>query len=177
MKLLTTLLILSACAVQDSHPLHMERVSNFVTPIEAENLTALKGWIGVLDRQPITNGNNKPTYEVMKQINDDCNKKAYKLTPAWPTAKEFAMSSTADCKGFAICKYYALRKAGFSANQLNLWSGDYTHKAHLMLTAGVNNKQYALDIGAESDLPEAKDYFYKNFWPTYRFNEVGWTVN
>ena len=177
MKLLTTLLFLSACTIPDSHKLHMEHVSNFVRPIEKESLAPLKGWKEVLSRQPVATGANKPTYEVMKQINDDCNKKDYKLTPKWSTPNEFAMSSTSDCKGFAVCKYYALRKAGFNADQLNLWSGDYTHKAHLMLTASINNKQYALDIGAESNLPEAKNYFYKNFQPTYRFNEMGWAVN
>lgn len=178
LKAIFIIATLSGCTTHHAHPIYIQNVQNFVREINSsEDFITLKDWLGVLSRQHIVAGSTLPTYASMKLINDNCNRKIYKVTPSWPTPNEFAHSASGDCKGFAICKYYALRRAGFSADQLNLWSGDYNGIPHLILVAKLNNKQFVLDIGAEANLPEAKDYFYKHFQPAYRFNENGWDVN
>ena len=179
MKKLIPLLFLIACApAHKGHPIHVANISNYVRDIQHTNdFSTLKEWVGVLNRQSIISGSGKPTYANMRTINTICNNKVYKLNPAWPTPNEFKQDKSGDCKGFAICKYYALRKAGFKASQLNLWSGDYNGVSHMVLVAELDNKEYVLDIGAENGLPLAKDYFYNNFQPAYRFNENGWDVN
>lgn len=170
--------VLQACApVLQGHPLYAQHVTNFVRPIEPTvDFEALKGWIGVLNRQPVLQHKGVPSYDVMKTINEDCNKKAYAVTPEWPTPAEFTAAKSGDCKGFAICKYYKLRTAGFSANQLNLWSGDYAGHPHLVLVVSVRGIQYVLDI-VNPNLPQAQEYFYNHFQPSYRFNEFGWDTN
>lgn len=176
MKRLIPLLFLMACAHQ-SHPLYVH-TSNYVKDIQyTSDFKVLKDWNEILQRQHIQSGNSKPTFEAIKTINSNCNNKPYRKNPIWPTEKEFLFAKNGDCKGFAICKYYALRRAGFKAEQLNLWSGDYNGHSHMILVAELDNIQYVLDIGSESNLPLAKDYFYKNFQPAYRFNENGWDVN
>lgn len=178
-RYIAILLLIAACGQKpNSHPVYIPFVNNFVRDIEhTGDFKVLREWIEVLQRQPIVSGNGKLTYAALEAVNINCNKKPYKINSKWPTPKEFMDALDGDCKGYAICKYYALRKAGWKASQLNLWSGDYNHRAHMMLVAELNGKQYVLDIGSESDLPEAKDYFYKNFQPAYRFNENGWDVN
>jgi len=176
MKILIPLLFLIACAPH-GHPIHIKNVQNFAREINDTSKPLDMNWINVMKRQPVVSGKDKPTLEALRAINDKCNNRAYKENPEWPTPKEFALADNSDCKGFSICKYYALRKVGFKPQQLNLWSGDYKGRAHMILVAEVDNQEYVLDIGAESSLPLAKDYFYKNFKPSYRFNENGWDVN
>lgn len=178
-------LIIAGCTPYQGHPFHIKNVSNYARAIEpTDDFITIKEWMGVLNRQPVISGKGKPTYAVLQEINNNCNKKVYKRATEWPTPDEFAVAPTGDCKGYAICKYYALRKGGFSANQVNIWSGDYLvdgiirHKvSHLILAVRLGDKQYILDAGVQSKLPEAKDYFYKQFLPAYRFNENGWDVN
>lgn len=171
------LILVNGCAQHHCHPFHIQNVTNFARKIDDQSGQIIeKEWTNVLKRQPITTGKTKPTYAAIIMAQENCNKKAFKRVPEWPTSNEFAAAAAGDCKGFAICKYYALRKAGFSASQLNLWSGDYDGVPHLILVARLNDKQYVLDI-MEPNLPEAKDYFYKHFQPAYRFNENGWDVN
>lgn len=172
-----TLMFLSSCAHYDERPI-TENVINFVRHInKTDDFRALHAWNNVLNKQPILSKKGIPSYQAMRKINDECNRKRYKLDPKWPTPNEFETSPTADCKGFAICKYYALRKAGFSADQLNLWSGHYNGIPHMILAVEINNQEYVLDVGSESSLPLASKYFYRNFKPVYRFNENGWDVN
>lgn len=176
--LLCLLAVLQSCSPRpQGHPIYIRNVSNFVRPIEpTADFEVLKGWIGVLNRQPVLQHKGVPSYDGMKTINEDCNKKAYAVTPEWPTPTEFTAAKTGDCKGFAICKYYKLRAAGFSANQLNLWSGDYDGHPHLVLVVSVRDIQYVLDI-INPNLPQAQEYFYNHFQPSYRFNEFGWDTN
>lgn len=177
-KYLIIPLLLTACATQTNHRIITPNVTNFAREIErTDDFITLTQWVSVLRREKIKSSNATPTYEVMKSINDECNKKPYSPNPAWPTPEEFKRERSGDCKGFAICKYYALRKAGFKASQLNFWSGDYMGRPHLLLVAELEGQEYVLDIGAESVIPLAKDYFYKRFMPAYRFNENGWDVN
>lgn len=170
------LLLLASCVSKPSHPIVLGNVSNYARDIsQTKDFVVLESWNTVLQKQPVISANNNPTYEVMRSVNDECNNKEYKKNPIWPTPREFKQSNTADCKGFAICKYYALREKGFRPEQLNLWSGIYKGGSHMILVAKLD-QSYVLDIGSESNLPLAKDYFNK-FQPAYRFNEKGWDVN
>lgn len=176
--LIAIMILLCSNAEAAGHNIYIPNVSNFARDIDpSTDFAILKDWVAVMQRQPITSSNKKPTYADILRINATCNAKSYKVNPSWPTPKEFEQSSSGDCKGFAICKYYALRKAGFKADQLNLWSGDYDGHSHMILVVSLNDKQYVMDVGAESNLPEAKNYFYKHFLPGFRFNENGWDVN
>lgn len=174
MRILLIALLLASCA--HGHPITTSSTSKFSRSIETtEDFKTLKEWNAVIKRQKIERSKSKPTLDKIRMVNEECNKKAYKFDAKWYTPNE--MNNTADCKGFSICKYYALRKAGMTPAQLNIWSGDYDGNPHMMLVASLDNKEYALDIGSESGLPLAKDYFYKHFKPAYRFNETGWDVN
>lgn len=168
-------LLVGCSCTESGHPFHLKNVTNFARKINNQDVGAIdSNWLKVLKRQPIVASKNRPSFEAMKAINDNCNHKAYKISPLWQTPQEIVNSGSTDCKGFAICKYYALRKAGFKAEQLNLWSGDYRGQPHMILVARLEAKQYVLDIGANANLPEAKNYFYHSFEPSYRFNENGW---
>jgi predicted transglutaminase-like cysteine proteinase len=158
--------------------MYITSIQNYAREInKTSDFKVLKEWNNVLKRQPITSGTKKPNYTTLREINADCNNKAYKSNLKWPTPEEFKASDSADCKGFSVCKYYALRKAGWKPSQLNLWSGDYKGKSHMILVVELDNEEYVLDIGAEANLPHARDYFYKDFMPSWRFNENGWDVN
>lgn len=156
----------------------MQNVQNFAREIDDTSGQIVEPkWAQVLQRQHVVSGKGNPDYGDIMVVNALCNSKPYKTDPTWPTPEEFARAATGDCKGFAICKYYALRRVGFRPEQLNLWSGDYDGHSHMILVVSLNGKQYVMDSGAEVNLPEAKDYFYKHFQPAYRFNEKGWDVN
>lgn len=79
-----------------------------------------------------------------------------------------------DCKERAICKYFTFRKHGYKPSQLNLWSGDYDNHSHMILVVQRKDGQYVYD--ADNSITPAKDYFYKHFQPSYRFNEIGWDI-
>lgn len=173
------LLVLAACSVpvskpEHGHPFHLNNVTTFVRQIDSSSDLAIiePEWNFILKRQPIVRGNGISTVERLRAINHSINsKQSFRHSP-WMAPKEFYKASSADCKGYAVAKYYALRAAGWKASELNLWAGDYTGGAHLILVASVGNKQFVLDI-IEQDLPEAKEYFNNKFIPSYRFNEVG----
>lgn len=176
--LMTTALVLSSCTTvpKQDHIIHLQNVHNFARHIDSsENFSVLTEWNALLKRSPVYAGQGTPTLDALRRTNETINHlpgKAYDNT-GWQTPLEFVASPVADCKGYAVAKYYALRALGFSADQLNLWSGDYKGKSHLILVAEVEGKEYVLDI-MEPELPEASTYFYKNFQPGYRLNEQGW---
>lgn len=175
-----TIPLLSACTQPQDHRglLVLPYVTTYTRALPpTHDFLALHQWREVLRRQPITTGRGKPTYNTLSEINAACNDKPYQITPAWPTPQQFKQSLSGDCKGFAICKYYALRKAGWQAKDLNMWVGAYNGHPHVMLVAALSSEYYVLDIGSESNLPVARDYFYNHFQPTYRFNETGWDTN
>lgn len=173
---ITTILFSNTAFAQ--HPITLSHVDNFARDIEkSDDFKALKQWNEVLRKQPIIEGKGKPTYAMLKAINDKVNEKPYEITKEWQTPAEFAKATSGDCKGYSIAKYYMLRRIGFKASQLNLWAGDYDGHSHMLLVASLDDKQYVLDIGFGNDLPEAKDYFFRHFQPAYRFNELGWDVN
>ena len=180
------LLLLCSCAQHTPHPIYTKNVQNYARAIEASKdmEIAERQWTEILKQEPIIEGNQKPSLEVLKTINDMINRKPYKIS-GWLSPQQFEQAPYSDCKGYAVAKYYALRRAGWKKSDLNLWSGDYIVRGliqdekipHLILVANINGKQRVLDIGSEGNLPLAKDYFYKRFMPAYRFNENGWDVN
>lgn len=159
------------------HPFHNMKVQNFVHKIDiSPDLSIIEpGWVGILHRQSLEKGNGVLTFDKLKMVNNKINsKQAFGYAP-WMTPKEFSNVEFADCKAYATTKYYELRALGWKPEQLNLWAGDYDGRAHLILVARIDDKQYVLDIMDQS-LPDAKDYFYKHFVPSYRFNEIGLDV-
>lgn len=157
------------------HLTHMNHVTNYARSIEP-NKDLMKAiipeFLDVMKREPIIAKKWDHDYDTLALTNIRINRKeSFALSP-WMTPKEFEASEYADCKGYAIAKYYKLRALGWSKDDLNLWSGDYDGQSHMMLTARFEGKVYVLDIMDQS-LPEAKDYFFKHFVPSYRFNETG----
>ncbi len=179
-KYLILLLSLSpffAQATESVVPFPIKGITNFAREIDGQDVGVINPrWRQILKSEPIIEGKDKPSYNVMKAINQTCNSKPYQASEEWQTPNEFALAKTTDCKGYSVCKYYALRAAGFKAEQLNLWSGAYNNEAHMTLVAELDDKQYVLDAGDEANLPLAQDYFYKKFIPAYRFNEKGWDI-
>ena len=80
-----------------------------------------------------------------------------------------------NCRDRAICRYFDMRRKGYKSSQLNLWSGDYDGNSHMILAVESNGREYVIE--ADGREIEAKDYFYKHFQPSYRFNENGWDIN
>lgn len=160
------------------HILFDDNVSNFVRHIDQNDLSKMKGWYNVILTNPLpkTRTYKKLTYKIAKHINDVCNAKPYEVSVTWPNFEEFLQNKTADCKGYATCKYYLLRKFDISPDDINLWSGVYNGQSHVTIVVSIDDKEIMLDAGAESNLPEAKDVFHKRFRPSFRFNEIGWDI-
>ena len=160
------------------HPTHIERVQNYAREIDKDPQmkVIVPDWVRILQTEKIISGRGKPTLDKLRMVNDRVNsKRLFALSP-WMTPTQFYMTAEADCKAYATTKYYELRALGWKPEELNLWSGDYDGKPHLILTARLGDKVYVLDI-MNQHLPEAKDYFYKHFVPSFRFNELGVDVN
>lgn len=163
---------------EHGHPTHNMNVSNFARVIDKDNsLNVIEPeWIRIMQLQPIVSSEGIKTLDKIRMVNDKVNsKRSFALSP-WLTPKQFYNAREADCKAYATTKYYELRSMGWKPEELNLWSGDYDGRPHLIVTARLNNNVYVLDI-MNQNLPEAKDYFYKHFVPSYRFNEIGLDVN
>lgn len=181
-KLILAMIMLANTAYaekpEQGHPFHNMNIYNFAREIDkSSDLRAIEpGWIRVLEGQKIVSGKGIPNLDKLRMVNDKVNsKQAFALAP-WMTPTQFYNTKEADCKAYATTKYYELRAMGWAAKDLNLWSGDYDGHSHLTLVARLDDKTYVLDI-MDQHLPEAKDYFYKHFVPSYRFNEVGLDVN
>lgn len=191
--LIITVYILSACTNSLSHkaesdaevklPLYIKdkTIENgYTKPLAAwapRKLTA--AWQGVLKRQPVLAKKATPTLESIQNIQKECNNFNWASPDNnWSTPKEAQLKGWGDCKDAAICKYYKLRAAGFSANQLNLWSGWYGKKlqAHLVLAVTLNDKSYILDALSQDTIPAHK-YMFKTFHPSHRLNENGWSFD
>ncbi len=177
---LLTIVLLLPCLVyaydkpEYGHPFHNMNIKNFVREIDSSSDMKLiePEWVKVLKRSPIINGAGIPNLGELRIINNEINRKESFALSSWMTPDEFQNAKQADCKAYATTKYYKLRELGWQPEDLNLWAGDYDGHAHLVLVARLNDKQYVLDI-MNQHMPEAKDYFYKHFVPSYRFNEIG----
>ncbi len=182
MRYLILLLILLPFASQakplHGHPFQNMNVSNFAREIDQDSQMILTKpeWVAVLEGQKIISGKGQLTLDKLRMVNDRVNsKQSFALSP-WMTPEQFYSAKEADCKAYATTKYYELRAMGWKPEELNLWSGDYDGRSHLVLVARLGDKTYVLDI-LDQHMPEAKDYFYKHFIPSYRFNELGLDVN
>lgn len=175
------ILIILLCIASNNafakHPIQNMYVQNFAREIEPSNLKSiLPHWVEILKKAPIIYNKELPTLEKLNLVNNRVNSKGSFAFSPWMTPKEFYVAKHADCKGYAVTKYYELRKLGWKPEELNLWEGDYDGHSHITLVARLGEKQYVLDIMDQS-LPEAKYYFYKHFIPAFRFNEYGWDGN
>lgn len=158
-----------------SHVYYMDHVANHARYIEPNKdmlWAVVPQFAAVMERQPVVSKKWDHDYDDIALTNIRVNHKASFASSPWMTPNEFEKAEFADCKGYAVAKYYKLRSLGFSKDDLNLWSGAYDGQSHLILTARLKDKVYVLDIMDQS-LPEAKDYFFKHFIPAYRFNESG----
>lgn len=176
--LLTSLFISQSAFALDKplygHPTHMTHVNNYAREIEhSDDMNKIvPGFVDILNKQPIRRSIGLEILSTLDNINNEVNSKnSFALSP-WMTPDEFDKAKYADCKAYATTKYYKLRALGWSVDDLNLWSGDYDGNPHIVLTARIHDKVYVLDI-MDQHLPEAKDYFFKHFIPSYRFNEKG----
>jgi len=178
MKYLIAALMLLPLTAYAGHPTHNMIVSNYAREIDKDPQmnVIVPDWVAMMKAEKIVSGKGLPTYDKLRMVNDRVNsKQSFALSP-WMTPQQFYIAKEADCKAYATTKYYELRAMGWKAKELNLWSGDYDGKPHLILTARLGDKVYVLDI-MNQNLPEAKDYFYRHFVPSYRFNELGVDVN
>lgn len=156
------------------HLTHVEHYTGPTTKVMFEEYT--KPWVDVLHRQPVVAGNGTPSYEKLVDINKNCLHKPFGITKGYSTPKEAAKLPAADCKNFAVCKYYALRAAGWSANDVSIWVGDYDHVPHQIVVAKLGQQTFVLDIIQPNVVP-VSDYFFHKFQPTFRMNENGWDYN
>lgn len=137
-------------------------------------------WDGVLKRQQIEFTSNIPTYQDIETIQKSCNgpkfisdKEAWGKDDYWATPKEFRAKNAGDCEDFAICKYYALRKAGFKAEDLKILLGKsrILMGHHAILSVRFDNKEYILD-NVDKTISLRKDFIDRYFVPSYEMNEI-----
>lgn len=148
---------------------------DYVKPLHnTKDFKGFAGWQSVLQRQPIVQGSGQITLKDLAHLNESYNHKHYKFTQNWQTPNEFDKSNTADCKGFAVRKYYALRALGVAADKLNLWVGDYVGESHIVLVVSLAGEDWLLD-NTSAELVRPEDYFGHGFTPLYRINETGWS--
>lgn len=170
------LVLLTSCAAQPQF-YYVKNVKNFVKPLEqTKEFFVLKEWKKALKRQPIIQGHKNVNMDIVKFVQGHCNIYSFVRTSQFLTSEEFDIKGAGDCKNFAICKYYKLRAAGFTDNEINIWVGKYDGQDHMIVTVKADNKEIVMDI-IDQSLPEAKNYFYKHFYPVYRFNEAGWDID
>lgn len=177
-KIFLIIFAISACVSQPNF-FYIKNITLYVKPLTYTGYNPYnKGAFDAFKREIPIQGHKIPSLDQVKIIQKNCNAYKYEINlTKFPTASEFKSEGKGDCKGFAICKYYKLRSEGFKDSELNFWSGRYNGEPHLILVVHVENKDIVMDIGKEDNLPEAKNYFYKNFFPTDRFNSSGWDMN
>ncbi len=112
----------------------------------------------------------------LKEVNKYFNRWPYRLdidvygvTDYWATPGEF-LKLSGDCEDFSITKYYALRKLGFSVDNLRivLLKDTIRNIAHAVLAVKLNGESYILDNMSDLVLPHLK---YKHYVPQYSVNE------
>ncbi len=175
----------SAFARVDINP----HVTDYVKALDGD-VSLVKKWAAVLKKQPIEEGENnlkslKKVWQAVtgKYISDSQNYAEFWVAPGttdyWATPAEFKKKGGGDCEDFAIAWYYAARKQGFAASQLNLWVGylpERDNMEHMVLAIDFKGKEYVFDNFSNKILPADK-YMQKKFKLMYRFNETGWSVD
>lgn len=170
--------MLGACsAPKQGHTIYTYNVNNFARHIETTlDFVVFKEWLNNLHKEPVYSINGTITWETVKKVQASYRSFGYERTfNHWDTKAEFVKKKKGDCKSFAIAKYKDLRALGATKDQVNLWSGDFGKRSHMVVVIDINGEQKVLDI--YGDPIPAKDYFYKKFIPAYRLNEDGWDTN
>lgn len=136
-------------------------------------------WERVIKSQKIESGLEIPSYNDITIAQNKCN--AIRFAPDtlnwgmndyWATPKEFFQKNGGDCEDYAICKYYELRKAGFTPENLKILIGyeKILHEDHAVLKVTLGGESLILDY-VNKDILKANEYIDKYFSPAYEVNE------
>lgn len=118
-----------------------------------------------------------PPMEQLKNVNSFFNRWPYRLdidtygvSEYWATPDEFLRLS-GDCEDYSIAKYYALRKLGFSAEDLRivLLKDNIRNILHAVLAVRLDDEKYILDNMSDLLLSHLK---YEHYVPQYSVNEL-----
>ncbi len=139
--------------------------ANCATPV-------LKNW-----REVITSAKGRSRQDKLKTVNEFFNRWPYKedtevygLSEYWAAPREF-MTRSGDCEDFAIAKYFALRKLGFSNEEMRiviLWD-EIRGIGHAILAIYEANDILVLDSLSNLILSHSR---YKQYKPQYSMNET-----
>lgn len=150
---------------------------------EPNTAAAISRWDRLWKAQKVVSSSNKPRKAMLYFAQAKCNnyEGAYDID-VWgvdnyfATPNELESKGKGDCEDYAICKYYALRAAGFKASQINIWSGTIvtTGQEHAVLAVEFGGKEYILD-NYYPRIVQAKSYMNRYFQPRHRANEQGFT--
>ena len=93
----------------------------------------------------------------------------YGVVDYWATPGEF-LKLSGDCEDYSISKYYALRKLGFSVDNMRivLLKDTIRNISHAVLAVKLNDDTYILDNMSDLVLTHLK---YKHYVPQYSVNE------
>ncbi len=93
----------------------------------------------------------------------------YGVSDYWATPGEFLRLS-GDCEDYSITKYYALRKLGFSIDDMRivLLKDNIRNISHAILAVKLNGESYVLDNMSDLVLSHLK---YEHYVPQYSVNE------
>lgn len=132
----------------------------------------LKNW-----RKIVTSAQGLSRREKLAAVNDFFNRWPYKqdqeiygLSEYWATPREF-MTRSGDCEDYSIAKYFALRKLGFSKDEMRIVIlMDYIRGVgHAVLAVYDGNDILILDSLSNLILPHIR---YKHYAPQYSMNET-----
>lgn len=113
----------------------------------------------------------------IKEVNTYFNRWPYRLdidvygvSDYWATPGEF-LKLSGDCEDYSITKYYALRKLGFSADDMRivLLKDKIRNIAHAVLAVKLHEETYILDNMSNLVLSHRK---YEHYVPQYSVNEL-----
>jgi len=117
-----------------------------------------------------------PPMAQIKEVNKYFNRWPYSLdidvygvSDYWATPGEF-LKLSGDCEDYSITKYYALRKLGFSIDDMRivLLKDNIRNIAHAILAVKLNDETYVLDNVSDLVLSHLK---YEHYVPQYSVNE------
>jgi predicted transglutaminase-like cysteine proteinase len=112
----------------------------------------------------------------LKEVNKYFNRWPYRLdidvygvSDYWATPGEF-LKLSGDCEDYSITKYYALRKLGFSVDDMRivLLKDNIRNIAHAVLVVKLDGESYILDNMSDLVLSHLK---YEHYIPQYSVNE------
>lgn len=95
---------------------------------------------------------------------------AYGASDWWATPQEF-LKISGDCEDYAIIKYFALRKLGFSPDDLRIvvLKDRIRNIGHAVLAVFLDGEAHILDNVTDMIFPHTK---YRHYIPQYSLNET-----